>query len=114
MDMEIGAKEYIDVDDALKRVGGNMNLYKRLLGRFVDSDQCVPLEEALHSGNTEEAARLTHTLKGVSANLSLVKVKNLSADLEQLVKNGSDHSAVLEELKRAYGVTVQMIAEILS
>jgi len=114
MNMENGAKEYIDVDDALKRVGGNMALYKRLLARFAESDQCAPLAEALNSGDTEEAARLAHTLKGVSANLSLVKVKNLSADIEQLIKSGSDHSALLAELRLAYDVTVGKIAEILS
>ena len=114
MSMEPSAKEYIDVDDALKRVGGNMGLYKRLLGRFTERDQCFPLEEALQSGNTEEAARLAHTLKGVSANLSLAKVRNLSADLEQLVKSGADHSAVIAELRLAYDVTVGKIAEIIS
>jgi len=114
MSIGIDPKEYIDVDDALRRVGGNMNLYRRLLGRFADSDQYAPLEEALRNGNTAEAGRLAHTLKGVSANLSLVKVKDLSADLDLLIKNGADHAAVLDELKLAYGVTLQVIAEILN
>jgi len=113
MDTENSMVAYVDVDDALKRIGGNMGLYKRLLSRFIEVDQFVPLKEALQSGDTEEAARLAHTLKGVSANLSLAKVKNLSTELEQLVKSGSDHTAKLAELGRAYNETVQMITEIL-
>jgi len=106
-------KEYIDVDDALGRIGGNMDFYKRLLGRFVGGNNIDSLEEALKSGDMEEAARFAHTIKGVSANLSLVAVRAASADLEQVIKNGDDYSAGLETLKSKYQVTAEKIAEII-
>ena len=103
---------YIDIEDALKRVGGNKALYKKLLGRFVDGNYIEAIETALQGGNPEDTAREAHTLKGVSANLSLEKVRALSIELEEKVKSGEDCSACLAELKQAYGITVEKIAEI--
>jgi len=106
--------EYINTDDALSRVGGNMSLYKRLLGRFVDGDLYDELVKALQSGDTEESTRQAHSLKGVSANLSLVKINTLSVELEKLVKENADYSSCLAELKQAYENTLEIIAELLS
>ena len=110
--MDTNNKEFIDVEDALKRVGGNEGLYKRLLGRFIDGDHFGALESAIQSGDTEESAHLAHTLKGVSANLSLAKVTALSAELEQAIKNGNDYAALLSDLKQAYETTLKKISEI--
>ena len=107
-----GNTEYIDLDGGIKRVGGNKDLFKRLLGRYVDGKNFEALSAALSSGDMEESARLAHTLKGVSSNLSLDRVAALSADIEQLIKNGVDYSACLEDLKQAYDITVTKIAEI--
>ena len=104
--------EYVDVQDALKRIGGSMDLYKRLLKQFSGGDHIDPLEEALSTGAMEEASRLIHTLKGVAANLSLVKISTLSSELEHKVKNGLEHSDTFAELKNAYLITSQQIADI--
>ena len=105
--------EYIDVEGALKRIGGNMGLFKKLLGRFIEGKNFDSLYNAVQGGDMEEAARLAHTLKGVSSNLSLNKVASLSADFEQYIKSGADHSACLAQLKDAYDVTEVKIAELL-
>ena len=113
MDIDANSKEYIDVDDALKRVGGNEGLYKKLLSRFVDGNYLEALDNAIQSGDMEESARAAHTLKGVSANLSLVKIQSASIELEHAIKEGQDHSAKLGELKQAYEATSAIIAEIM-
>ena len=105
-------KEIVDVQDALKRIGGSMDLYKRLLAQFTGGDHISPLEEALSTGAMEEASRLIHTLKGVAANLSLVKLSAVASELEQKVKNGLDHSDTFAELKNVYLETSQQIVEI--
>ena len=107
------SEEYINVEDALKRVGGNMGLYKRLLGRFTDEDHISPLEEALNTGNAEEASHLAHTIKGVSANLSLIKLAAVAADLEHKIKGGLDHSDSFSELKQVYAITSDKVEEIM-
>ena len=102
--------EYVDVNDALKRIGGSMDLYKRLLTQFTGGDHIDPLEEALSVGALDEASRLIHTLKGVAANLSLVKLSTVASELEGKVKDGLDHSECLAELKNTYYETSQQIA----
>jgi len=105
--------EYIDVNDALNRVGGNMDLYKRLLKRFIEGNQMDELSKALESGNPEEGARLAHTVKGVAANLSLIKLRDLTADMELIIKDGLDHTAKLSEIIEAYGETEKVILGII-
>jgi len=112
MDLGDNNTVYVDVDDALKRVGGNKGLFIKLLGRFIDGNHLEALEGAVSGGDMEAAARFAHTLKGVSSNLSLVKVATLSADFEHALKTGGDHTALFNELKEAYDMTVVKIAEI--
>jgi len=112
MDIEVKREDYIDVEEAVHRIGGNMDLYKRLLGRFVDGNHFYALVGALDGGDKEEAAHLAHTLKGVSANLSLIKVTSLTVALEQCIKEDADHSGRLAELRDAYDVTLEIIAEL--
>jgi len=104
--------EYVNVPDALKRIGGSMDLYKRLLNQFSGGDHIDPLEEALSTGAMEEASRLVHTLKGVAANLSLAKLSTTATELEHKIKNGAEHSEAFENLKNAYLITSQQIADI--
>jgi HPt (histidine-containing phosphotransfer) domain-containing protein len=110
--MDINRDEYINIGDALKRIGGNMDLYKRLLMQFTSGDHIAPLEEAFSKGAMEEASHLIHTLKGVSANLSLIKLQAVAAELEQLVKNNSDYSDKFTELKQVFDITSQQITEV--
>ena len=106
------SKELVDVNDALKRVGGNMDLYKRLLNTFTGGDHISPLEEALSTGAMEDATRLAHTLKGVASNLSLIKLTAAAVELEHKIKDGLDHSASMAALKQVYYDTSQAIAEV--
>lgn len=110
--MDISSDEYVDAVDALSRIGENMSLYKRLLGRFIEENYYEELIRVLQSGNVEDSARQAHSLKGVSANLSLNKIRVISSDLEQLIKSGADYSECLAELKQAYDITVSKIAGI--
>ena len=113
--MDIGAinKEYIDVNDALNRIGGNEGLYKKLLARFIEGNYLEAIDAAIQSGDMEESARAAHTLKGVSANLSLIKIQSASLELEHAVKEGADYSAKLDALKQVYSVTLDQLAEIM-
>ena len=114
MDINNNNEEYISIDDALARIGGNMGLYKRLLGRFIEGNHFDALNNALQSGDMEEAERQAHSIKGVSANLSLVKIQSASLEVEQKIKENLDYSESLEELKRVFDITAGKIAELLA
>ena len=109
--MEVN-QELVNVQDALKRIGGSMDLYKRLLGSFTGGDHISPLEEALSTGAMEKASHLIHTLKGTAANLSLTKLSNVATELEHKVKSGAEHSEAFAELKNVYLLTSQEISKV--
>jgi HPt (histidine-containing phosphotransfer) domain-containing protein len=113
LDESVHNNEYIKVDEALSRVGGNKSLYLKLLGRFIEGSHMEELEASIQARDLDGAARQTHTLKGVSANLSLIKISALSIELEQLLKNDGDYTACLSDLKHAYEITVSKIEELI-
>jgi HPt (histidine-containing phosphotransfer) domain-containing protein len=110
--MELDANVYINAEDGAKRVGGNMALYKKLLTRFVEGNYLESLTTELESGNIEGAANMAHTIKGVSANLSLTKVNEISAALESALKNGKPHEELHAELKTATAATIERISSL--
>src|SRR5262249_9449068 len=61
----------VDTASGLKRVAGNLALYRNLLGKFVEGQAGVPdaVRKALREGDRSLAERLSHTLKGVSGNI---------------------------------------------
>ena len=114
MDLNAMSDEYVDLNDAVSRIGGNTSLYKRLLSRFLEGNHYEAIKSALQTGDMEEAARQAHSLKGVSANLSLVKIRAITVELEQLIKDNADYAASLAELEQAFSATTEKISEILN
>ena len=89
----------LDVEDGLKRVAGNMTLYRSLLGQFVaqQADAVSAVRAGLKCQDFASVERLVHTLKGVSGNLGAKTVSRLAAELEGTLKNrniGSLESAL--------------------
>ena len=83
----------IEVKKGLARVGGNAGLYGKLLAKFLEdySDITVQLRTALDDGDGERALRLAHTVKGVSANLGMERLREAAEEMESVVrKSGID------------------------
>jgi CheY-like chemotaxis protein len=59
----------VDLERALSRLGGKAPVYERMLRTFVHDLARMPaqLKARLEAGDTEAAARLLHTLKGLAA-----------------------------------------------
>ena len=62
---------YINIEDGSKRVMNNMKLYAKLLLKFKDDQNIKTIESSLAANDLPNAQIATHTLKGLSANLSL-------------------------------------------
>ena len=79
-----------DAAAGLRRVLGREPLYRNLLRRFVDAHRqgAQPLHAALDAGDTVQAQRLAHTLKGVAASLGATRLPGLAAALEQAAHDG--------------------------
>jgi len=81
----------ISIASGLNRVGGNRPLYAKLLCKFKDGQEMAveQIRAALRSGDVETAARLAHTVKGVSGNLGGEALYRAAADLEKAIKEGA-------------------------
>jgi polar amino acid transport system substrate-binding protein len=98
----------VDTHDGVKRLGGNVTSYIKLLKKFAENQAGAISEmtQALQSGDRELAIRLAHTLKGVSGNIGAAKLQQLALDIETSIKNESDENAgpllsgISEELAR--------------
>ena len=107
----IDSKEYMDADNALSRIGGNVALYKKLLIYYLDDNHIDALSNAIDSGNVEDASRLAHTIKGVCANLSLNKLRAVAIKLEACIKEGQDCADLLLELRQTFEETSKVIED---
>ena len=86
--------EGIDLQDGLMRVGGNEKLYRSLLIKLRDdhagTDQ--EIKDLLHSEKAGEAARLAHSIKGVSGNVGAGQLQETAAELEHAIKEDKKDS----------------------
>ncbi|MBF0192119.1 MAG: PAS domain S-box protein [Magnetococcales bacterium] len=80
----------IDRDAALVRLGGNRELYVKLLFRFLEGHRQTDREvrQALNDGETAVAIRLLHTLKGVAGSVGASDLQALCLALENDLDQG--------------------------
>jgi HPt (histidine-containing phosphotransfer) domain-containing protein len=78
----------IDIPAGLERLGGDRKLFIRLLLRFSRDYTGVTdeIKAALNRNDMDAAARLAHTIKGVSGNLSAKDLHALASELEKCIK----------------------------
>ncbi|MDR3072993.1 MAG: Hpt domain-containing protein [Clostridiales Family XIII bacterium] len=108
-------KKYIDLDSALARLGGNINLYHKLLEKFESSFDMLEFEHALQVKDYESAGGIVHIAKGVAGNLSLDAFYKASQDLmDQLREGSAPNQEQVELFKQYFKETISAIQEYLA
>jgi CheY-like chemotaxis protein len=109
---ELPRIEGVDVVTGLRRVGGNRNLYLRLLRRFAEGQAGAArrVRQALVAGDRATAEREAHTVKGVAANLGLAGLSDLAAALEHAVHGAAGEERALAEFEPALVRAVTALA----
>jgi len=105
--------EGINLEEGISRVGGNRELYHKLLLKFsaehalfIDS-----LTAKLEAGKADEAGRMIHTLKGLSASLGMGELHRRSRVLEEnLLRRGSNSG--VQPLSEALSTVLDSIRSI--
>lgn len=105
-------KQYVDVEEALTRVRGNKTIYKSLLQSFTKNNYMDGLRRDFQKENWADAAQTLHTLKGVSANLSLKELNMSIVILESQLKNGIHKRESFSDLEIVMAETMTNIATI--
>ena len=113
-DSLMGDIVYIDVEDGKKRVMNNAKLYAKLLTKFRDETKIDPIFTALDAGNYEEAQVLTHTIKGVTANLSIKELNLKIVELEAQIKAKSVSPDAIENVKTSFTETLARLDEVIA
>ena len=72
-----------------KRLPG-IHLIRRFIAKFLDDGSYPELCRAMEQGQTEEAFRAAHTLKGVSANLGFDRLTASSGELTEPLRGRTD------------------------
>jgi CheY-like chemotaxis protein len=90
----------ISVTEGLARVGGNINLYRKILAKFTNdyTDATEQIKDALDKGDQELAQRLAHTVKGVAGNIGAKDLSGPAGELEASIKHGK-----VDELDKLLG-----------
>jgi len=101
----------IEMESVLNRLGGNRRALMDVLTEFGTHYGNVgeEIKNACLSDQTEVALRLTHTVKGASANISAIDLNVAATDLEKGIRQGNenDFPRLLGEFEKALGQVVQ-------
>jgi HPt (histidine-containing phosphotransfer) domain-containing protein len=95
-----------DVEDALERLGHNTGLYVSLLTSYLTEIATLPdqLDRSLLAGDRAGAARLLHTLKGLSATVGASDLAGVAKQIEGVLKTDDaslTHDALRGSLRDA-------------
>lgn len=105
--------KYIDLDAALARIRGNKKLYRRMLGLFLQSTEFDALEESLAQGDLAKAGEYAHSIKGMTGNLTLTAVFELSTQLMNQLRAGTRDEQTIAAYRDALEKTRMYVSEVL-
>ncbi len=103
--------QYLDMEDALKRLGGMKSIYISLLRKFLDNTSIEDLRKAERSGNRKEIDDASHAIKGLAANLSLPALSSAAAALNNAVRSGEAGGDLPQRVYDAWEKTAYVIRE---
>ncbi|HWR30193.1 MAG TPA: response regulator [Negativicutes bacterium] len=108
----------LDMKLGLKRVAGNLSLYRKLLRQYVSGQAgaAASIREMLKNGDATSGSRIAHSLKGVSGNIGATVIADIAAAIEAAIRaqQQSDEILVmLDTLEIEFAALSQSIEEYL-
>jgi HPt (histidine-containing phosphotransfer) domain-containing protein len=96
----------VELEELLARCVGNVEFMQRVLGRFVAcfGEDIDRLEQRIHSQEPEEAARISHAMKGAAANVAAHALAEQVACIEAMARTGrlENISSQLKQLRQEW------------
>jgi CheY-like chemotaxis protein len=105
----------INLADGLKRVAGNRQLYRDLLGEFAvkQGNAAAEISIALERGDLSLAERIAHTVKGVAGNLGITETQREAEKLVMAIRESEMVSAALAQFASVMDAQVRAIEKAL-
>ena len=102
-------KTYVNYDEGLTRLRNNVNLYKKMLGMILASDEFDKFDNYIKSGDVKGAADSAHAIKGMTGNLSLTALFNVSMELMNTLRDGVVDINMVESYREILQKTLEQI-----
>jgi HPt (histidine-containing phosphotransfer) domain-containing protein len=102
-----------DENTLLSQLGGDRDLARIIIGSATEDmpGYFAQLEQAVAAGNWKAAARQTHTLKGLTAQIGGIRLSARMKALDDHLKGGGDtDSATVVDLQREYQLLSDTLA----
>jgi signal transduction histidine kinase/HPt (histidine-containing phosphotransfer) domain-containing protein len=111
----IDNQNILDINDAVKRLSGQKELYFQLLKRYLEEYEHVDqkIKIALDQNDYKEAHRLSHTIKGLASNLSAKPLRVSAMALEKAIKD-KDNNLINSTFNSFQNETMRMNETIIS
>ena len=104
----------IDAAVGLRMLRDRAERYAELLRQLADSnaDDVVSLRACLSSGDTAQARRLTHTIKGATSTLGAVHLQARAAELEAALRAGRPDTELATLMDALEAAQVELAAAV--
>ncbi len=105
----------LNIKSGLKRIGGNKKLYGVLLNEFAQehSNSVDIIIKALADNDIDSAKHASHTLKGISGNISANKLFEICQEIDNVLgADGIPSKEILDNANEIMSMTVSAIGEL--
>ncbi len=83
----------VDIEGGLKRLGGNEQLYTRLMGSFLKTIEANTVKPDFDAADCKEAIEKAHTIKGTAGNLSITPLYEAYTEILGLLRGEKPEDA---------------------
>jgi CheY-like chemotaxis protein len=105
----------IDIAAGLKQVGGDTELFRKLLRSFLHTfgETSATLMGYIWSNQTEAVGRLVHSIKGVSGNIGAMVLYQKAVELEKILHEGGEPAgSCLDAFNRELNRVLRSLGEL--
>lgn len=83
----------VNVDEGVRRLGGNAAIYKKMLGTFLKMMGNYTVSPDFDSENYEDVIETAHAIKGAAGNLSVTPIYEAYGEIVNLLRNKQPEQA---------------------
>ncbi|MBI5184371.1 MAG: response regulator [Nitrospinae bacterium] len=107
----------MEIDKALRCLGGNVKLLRRQINRFneTQADVMSRIKTAIENNETETAARAAHTVKGQAGTIGALKMAERAAMVEGMLNRGEVDglAPALDAMEQELAVLLERIVAVM-
>lgn len=115
--ININKSDYFNYSSLVKRMGGNIDVIKRISEKYIDSMQDLvnQIYESFKQSDLDKIKQTSHKLKGSAGNLSCDRLSELAHQIENHSRNNQleEISQIIDQLQPCFEATKNILKETL-